>query len=166
MTATCETTIESGMKKSWWRRWTVDRPAAFGDWLWLVLVVLPADFLDRLTIRKLLAFIPFAILAIAIAHNVPLPPEILFLGDALAYLDILTLVFLLAALGRAGAILYLVRGMAAAATRRVANALAPALRRIDFRHRRARGAVGPRRRLGLREKADEDRGALVWGGAA
>src|SRR5215472_5276504 len=87
------------MKKNWWWTWTVERPAAFGDWLWLMLVVLPADLLNRLTVRKAIAFIPVVVLILAFAHNIPLPPEILFLGDALAYFDVLTIIFLLAARG-------------------------------------------------------------------
>jgi len=151
------------MKKNWWQRWTVERPAAFGDWLWLVLVVLPAEWLDRLTIRKIIAFIPVVILVIAFAHNIPLPPEILFLGDALAYLDMLTLLFLLAAIGRAGAILYLVRQMAGSAARALAKALTPAIRRVDFRHRRAGHTAGRNRLLGPSKKSDDERGAGLWG---
>ena len=124
------------MKKNWWWRWTVERPAAFGDWLWLVLVVLPADFLDRLTFRKAVALLlPLAILTIAFAHNVPLPPEVLFLGDALAYLDVLTIFLMLAAFGRARQLVYVVQEVLANAAR----SLAPKIRRADSRHRRARG---------------------------
>ena len=151
------------MKKNWWRRWTVDRPAAFGDWLWLVLVVLPADFLDRLTWRKIIAFVPAVILAIAFAHNIPLPPEILFLGDALAYLHMLAILFLLAAIGRAGAILYFVRQMVGKAARGLAKALAPAFRRADSRHRRANSASGRKRLFGRSSKPEDDCGPLPWG---
>ena len=151
------------MKKNWWWRWTVERPAAFGDWFWLVLVVLPADFLDRLTLRKIIAFVPVVILAIAFAHNIPLPPEILFLGDALAYLDILTIVFLLAAIGRAGAILYFVRQVVGNTARALAKALMPAIRRADFRHRRGNGAITRKRLLGSLKKPDDDCGPLHWG---
>jgi hypothetical protein len=151
------------MKKNGWRRWTVERPAAFGDWLWLVLVVLPADWLDKLTWRKIIAFIPVIVLAIAIAHNVPLPPEILFLGDALAYLDMLTILLLLAAIGRVGAILYFVRQMVGNAARGLAKALTPAIRRADPRHRRANNTAGRNRLLGPSKKSDDDRGPLLWG---
>jgi hypothetical protein len=151
------------MRKDWWWRWTVEKPAAFGDWLWLVLVVLPAERLERLTIRKIIALLPIAVLAIAFAHNIPLPPEILFLGDALAYLDILAIVLLLAAMGRAGAILYLVRRMAGDAARWLARAAAPAIRWADSRHRRANGAAGRKRRAGPTKKADDD--GLLWLGA-
>jgi hypothetical protein len=46
------------MKKNWWWRWTVERPAAFGDWLWLVLVVQPANFLRmRLLTSRLIPWV-------------------------------------------------------------------------------------------------------------
>ena len=152
------------MRKDWWWRWTVEKPAAFGDWLWLVLVVLPAEKLERLTIRKIIALLPILAVVIAFAHNIPMPPEIVFLGDALAYLDILTIVLLLAAIGRLGAFLYFVRAMAEDVTRRLAGALALAIRRADFRHRRASNAAGRERRAGPPAKADHDRG-LIWLGA-
>jgi hypothetical protein len=146
------------MKKNWWRRWTVERPAAFGDWLRLVLVVLPADFLNKLTVRKVIALIPVAILLVAFAQHIPLPPEIVFFGDALAYLDILTIVFVLAAIARAGAILYFVRQMAESIAHRLAKAIMPMVRRADSRHRRAVGAL--RRRL---KKQDDEQGPISWG---
>ena len=134
------------MEKNWWWRWTVERPAALGDWLWLVLVVLPADFLDRLTFRKVVALLlPLAILTIAFAHNVPLPPEVLFLGDAFAYLDVLTILLMLAALGRARQLLYVVHIALANAARSLAKALVPETRRTDARHRRARDEGGRKR---------------------
>src|ERR1700677_2737526 len=100
------------MRDDWWWRWTVEKPAAIGDQLWLGLVVRVAEFLDRLTIRRVVALIPLAILVIAFVHNVPLPPEILFLGDALAYLDVLTFIALLASFARASAVLYISRKLA------------------------------------------------------
>jgi hypothetical protein len=151
------------VKKSWWWKWTVERPAAFGNWLWLVLVVLPAEYLDRLTWRKALALIPLAIFAIAVAHNIPLPPEILLLGDTLAYLDLWTMVILLAATGRAGAILYLVRQIVGNVARLAARTLTPIIRQIDFRHRRARKALGRKRLRGIFKRPDEDCDPFCWG---
>jgi hypothetical protein len=152
------------VRKDWWWRWTVEKPAAFGDWLWLVLVVLPAEWLDRLTIRKIIALLPLVALVIAFSHNIPLPPEVVFLGDALAYLDILTIVLFLAAIGRASAILDFVRGMAEEAARRLVRMLAPTIRRADFRHRRANSSAGRKRRPASSAKADGD-GGLIWLGA-
>src|SRR5215471_1834730 len=150
------------MQKNWWWRWTVERPAAFGDWLWLVLVVQLADFLNRLTLRKVIAFIPLVILIVAFAHNVPLPPQVLFLGDALAYLDILTIVFLVTAIARAGAVLYFARQMVGNATRRLAKAIAPIARRADSRHPRANtGAL--KRLIRNMKKKDDEYGPLSWG---
>lgn len=88
------------MKKSWWWIWTVVRPATLGDWLWRTFVIDLAAWLDHLTWRKIFAFLPLLILAIALAHHVPLPPEILLVGDTFAYFDALALLMLIAAFGR------------------------------------------------------------------
>ena len=48
--------------KQWWQRWTYEVPLAIGDALWDVLVVQLAALLDRLTVRKVIAFIPVVIL--------------------------------------------------------------------------------------------------------
>jgi hypothetical protein len=149
------------MKKSWWWRWTVEGPAAFGDWLRLMLIVLPADFLNRLTVRKVIALIPVAVLIIAFAHHIPLPPEIVVLGDALAYLDILTIVFVLAAIARAGAILYFARHIAGKVAHGLAKAILPMVRRADSRHRRAAGAL--RRLVRHLKKPDDECGPISWG---
>jgi hypothetical protein len=132
-----------------------------------MLVVLPADFLDRLTLRKIIAFLPIAVLVVAFAHNVPLPPEILFLGDALAYLDILTIIFLLAAIGRAGAGLYVVRRVAVRLASRVAGAFIAIARRADARHRRpAHGRSGRRSLFGNSRNPEDDGIPLRWGAPA
>ena len=157
--------MEAQVRKDWWWRWTVEKPAAFGDWLWLVLVVLPAEWLDRLTIRKMIALLPIVAFAIAFTHNVPLPPEVVFLGDALAYLDILAIVLMLAAIGRASAILYFVRRMAEDAARRLARTLAPAIRRADPRHPRGHSAAGRKRAAAKPSNADDEHG-LSWLGAS
>jgi hypothetical protein len=100
------------MWKQLWQKWTIDKPAAFGDWLYQILVVELAALLDRLTLREVIAFIPVVILVIAYAHSIPLPPELLLIGDLLAYLDIFSIVLLLSVIGRVSAILYVVRQMA------------------------------------------------------
>ena len=60
------------MLKQLWKKWTIDKPAAFGDLLWEVLVVQFAAFLDRLTLRRIIAFIPVIILIVAYAHSMPI----------------------------------------------------------------------------------------------
>src|ERR1700728_1650873 len=97
------------MWKQFWRKWTVDKLATLGDWLWKVLVVELAALLDRLTWRQVIAFVPVLVLLLAYAHNIPLPPEGLLVGDMLAYIDIYSLILLVGLLGRAATILYLVR---------------------------------------------------------
>ncbi len=70
--------------KQFWKKWTVEKPAALGDWLWEVLVVQLAARLDRLTLRDVIAFIPVLILIFAYLHRIPIPPELMLLSDLLA----------------------------------------------------------------------------------
>jgi|SRR5262249_51535809 len=141
------------MWKRLWREWTIDKPAAVGDWLHQILVIELAALLDRLTLRKVIAAIPLVILAIAYAHSIPLPPELMLVGDLLAYLDIFSILLLLSVVGRVSAILYVVRQTAA----RVLGLISLAqqrLRRPDSR-RRSR-AVGNRKPSGARTKTEDD----------
>src|ERR1700733_13495235 len=94
------------MKRGLWHRWTVDKPAAFGDWLWDVLVVQFAAWLDRLTLRKIIAFIPVVILVLAYMHRIPIPPELMLVGDLLAYVDVFAMIFLLGMIARVEMVVY------------------------------------------------------------
>jgi hypothetical protein len=71
-------------------------PLAFGDALWEVLVVQFADFLSRLTLRRVLEFVAIAMLAIAFAQTFPIDLAFLFAGDTLMYLEIVVIVRLAA----------------------------------------------------------------------
>src|SRR5436305_14425749 len=104
------------MWKVFWRKWTIERPAAFGDLLWDVLVVQLAALLDRVTLRDIIAFIPVVILVWAYAHHIPLPPELMLLGDLLAYIDIFSVLFLLGVLSRIATVVFIVKQAAARAT--------------------------------------------------
>ncbi len=73
--------------KNWWRKWSYEIPLAFGDALWEVLVVQFADFLSRLTIRRVLEFVAIAILVMAFIQTLPIDLAILFAGDTLMYLE-------------------------------------------------------------------------------
>jgi hypothetical protein len=91
--------------RDWWRKWTVDKPAAFGDWLWIVLVVQFAAFLDRLTLRRVLEILAIALLALVFVQTFPIDLAFLFAGDILMYLEIVTLASLAAANVRVRALL-------------------------------------------------------------
>ena len=133
--------------------WTVDKPATFGDWLWEVFVVQLAARLDRLTLRDVIAFIPVLILIFAYLHRIPIPPELMLVGDLLAYIDVFAMTFLLSMMGRAGMVLYAMKRIVERTFRR-ANTVLDALRRFNFRHRRATSA--PRRDVGGRTKNEDD----------
>jgi hypothetical protein len=151
------------MWKALWQKWTIDRPATLGDWLWDVFVVQLAAFLNRLTTRQIIAFVPAVILFLAYYHSVPISPALLLIGDLLAYIDIFAVLFLLGILSRAMTILFVLK-QAAARIGRLAS-LATAALRLDFRHRRERGAKA-RKQLTGRLKNDDDEpiiaGGLAW----
>ena len=152
------------MKRGLWHRWTVDKPAALGDWLWDVLVVQFAAWLDRLTLRKIIAFIPVVILVLAYMHRIPIPPELLLVGDLLAYIDVFAMIFLLGMIARVEMVVY-------ALNRAIKLAIAGAhgvlttLRRLDFRHGRASGESGRRKRGTVRAKQSDGDGDYVLIGA-
>ena len=141
------------MWKALWKTWTVDKPAALGDWLWEVFVVQLAALLDRLTKRQIVALVLAVILIIAYDHRVPLPPALLLVGDLIAYVDIFAMILLLSMLGRAATILLFIR-QATALIARSASKLTAA-RRLDFRHRRKRGSWA-RKRLSGRSGNDDE----------
>jgi hypothetical protein len=151
------------MWKTLWQKWTIDKPAALGDWLWDVFVVQLAAFLDRLTLRKVIAFIPVVILILAYDHQIPIPPTLMLVGDLLAYIDIFSMLFLLGVLSRIETISFIVKQATARAARLVSGLL-EGVQRLDFRHRRE-GGVRNRRRLTRRARDDED-GPIVIHGAA
>lgn len=150
--------------KQWWRRWTYEVPLAIGDALWEVLVVQLAALLDRLTVRKVIAFIPVVILVLAYYHSIPIPPELMLIGDFLAYIDIFSVLFLLGVLTRVTTILFVVK-QAAARIASLAGQVVMHLQRLDVRHRRQRSApTRPRRRPDRSE--DERADGNMWGQVA
>lgn len=148
------------MWKRIWQTWTVDKPAAFGDWLWQIVVVEVAALLDRLTVRKLIAIIPVVIVIAAYLHRIPLPPELMLLGDVLAYIDIFSVILLIGFFTRVATVLTAIR-QAIDQLSWMLQRVALGLRRFDIRHRRARGGV--RRKLLGRAKTDDDDAAVVPG---
>jgi hypothetical protein len=149
------------MWKAFWQKWTIDKPAAFGDWLWDVLVVQLAALLDRVTVRDIIAFIPVVILLWAYAHHIPLPPELMLVGDLLAYIDIFSVFFLLGVLSRIATIVFIVRQARA----RVAGWASSLLKRVqDVRHRRE-ARTRNRKRLPGSARDDEDECAAGFGWA-
>jgi hypothetical protein len=142
------------MWKAFWRKWTIDRPAAFGDLLWGVLVVQLAALLDRVTVRDIIAFIPVVILVWAYTHHIPLPPELMLVGDLLAYIDIFSVFFLLGVLSRIATIVFIVKQASA----RVTGLASSLLKRVqDLRHRREARTRSRKRLTGSRKDDDGER---------
>jgi len=150
--------------KHWWRKWSYEIPLAIGDALWEVLVVQLAAFLDRLTLRRIVALIPLVILILAYAHSIPIPPELMLVGDVLAYIDVFSVIILLSILSRAATIWYIVTQAAEHAVGLLSRMLA-GLQRLDFRHRRE-GRARARKRFASRAQKDEDEPDFAWGAFA
>lgn len=153
-------------KRVWqrlWKTWTIDKPAALGDWLWQILVVELAALLDRLTLRKLIALIPVAIVIGAYWHRIPLPPELMLVGDVLAYIDIFSMIFLIGFFTRVATVVAVVR-QAIDFVRGAMGHVPMALHRFGARHRRAKDS--PRRGRLTHAKTDDDGAAgmagLAW----
>lgn len=141
------------MWRQFWRKWTVDRPAALGDRLRDVFVVRLAALLDKLTFRQVVAFIPVVILIVAYAHSIPIPPELMLVGDLLAYIDVFSALLVLSVLSRAATALFIVKQATVRATR-LASGLRDRMLRLDIRYRREGGAR-LRKRSTNRAKDDE-----------
>jgi hypothetical protein len=89
-----------------WQKWTIDKPAALGDWLWIVFVVQFAAFLDQLTFRRVLEIFAITLLALFFVQTFPIDLAFLFAGDILMYLEIVALASLVAASVRVKALLH------------------------------------------------------------
>jgi hypothetical protein len=141
------------MWKALWQKWTIDKPAALGDFLWDIFVVQFAAWLNRLTLRRVIAWIPIVILVVAYDHKIPIPPTLMLVGDLLAYIDIFAALFLIGILTRTTTMLFVVRqAMARAAG--LFGGLQERMQRLDFRHRREGGSRN-RKRLTGRTKDDD-----------
>ena len=152
------------MWKQLWKKWTLDKPAAFGDLLWEVLVVQLAALLDRLTLRQVIAFIPIPILFLAYAHNIPIPPELMLVGDLLAYIDVFSVIFLLGIISRVENIAFVLKQAGARAVR-LASGLFAATKRMDFRNRREGGTQKRNGAAGRASGKEDDPAAfhgLAW----
>jgi hypothetical protein len=146
------------MFRQLWKKWTLDMPAVFGDWLWEIFVVQLAALLDRLTLRQIIAFIPVVILILAYAHRIPIPPELMLVGDVLAYIDIFSVILLLSILGRVTAV-WLFAKQAAEHAVKLASRVLVFVQGFDFRHQRD-GDLRSRKRLTGRTKLDDEYAAF------
>ena len=65
--------------------------------------------MNRVTWRQTLAFLPIVILILAYYRRIPVPPELLLLGDVLAYIDIFAVLLLLSMLSHGARILSIIK---------------------------------------------------------
>jgi hypothetical protein len=151
-----------GAASDCWQKWTVERPAAFGDWLWMAFVVQFADFLNRLTLRRVLEIIAITVLALAFIQTFPIDLAFLFAGDTLMYLEIVTLTSLVTANLRVRALLHYL----AQSSKNAWNVTANIIYRIVLRVRMARQRRTKTRVVTARTKGpNNDRPVVGWASA-
>jgi hypothetical protein len=149
--------------KSWWRKWSYEIPLAFGDALWEVLVVQFADFLSRLTVRRVLEFFAIAVLVMAFAQTAPIELAFLFAGDTLMYLEFVIIVRLAAGRDHFAHMLHLVARLARFALTMVRAAVDRTIARIS-RPRDQRNPARPAKPPGTSDESDDGRGfGATWG---
>ena len=150
------------MWKQLWRKWTVDKPAAFGDLVWEVFVVQFAAWLnrlDRLTLKHVITLALALILLLAYLHRIPVHPGLMLMGDVLAYIDIFSVIFLLSVMSRVENVVFILKQAAAHAIR-LANNLLAVTKRLDFRNRREGGARTRKGASGRACSKDDDHPAI------
>jgi hypothetical protein len=149
--------------KNWWQKWSYEIPLAFGDALWEVLVVQFADFLSRLTLRRVLEFIAIAILAMAFAQTFPIDLAILFAGDTLMYLEIVVVIRLAAGRELVEHMLRLAARLARFALRVLRAAISEPVLRIN-RLRERRNPPRSAKPRSVSDQSDDGRGfEVTWG---
>ena len=148
--------------KNWWRKWSYDVPLFIGDALWAVLVVQFADFLSRLTIRRVLEFFAVALLVMAFAQTFPIDLAILFAGDTLMYLEIVTIVRLAAGREHFYQMLRLAARLARFALRVSRAAVDVTVSRVGRLREHRATRPNPR---GMPDRSDDEPG-VAWGALA
>jgi hypothetical protein len=132
---------------------------AIGDALWEILVVQFADFLSRLTLRRVLEFIAIAILAMAFAQTFPID----LAGDALMYLEIVVAIRLAAGREHVQQMLRLAARLGRFAMRVSRAAISRPILRIN-RLRERRNPARCAKPRSLSDRSDDGRGfGVTWG---
>jgi hypothetical protein len=149
--------------KNWWRKWSYEIPLTFGDALWEVLVVQFADFLSRLTLRRVVEFFIIAMFAMAFAQTFPIDLAILFAGDTLMYLEFVVMIRLMAGREHFWAMLRHAARVARFALHVLRAVIDPPLTRINKLRERRTPARSVKRRS-RSDSSDDDRSFGVAGG--
>ena len=153
--------------KNWWRKWSYEIPLAFGDALWEVLVMQFADFLSRLTLRRVVEFVAIAVLAIAFAQTFPIDLAVLFAGDTLMYLEIVVIIRLAAGREHILHALRIAAQFVRFAMHVLRTAISLPLARINRLRERRTLARLTKPRPASDQSDEEDRGfGIAWGALA
>jgi hypothetical protein len=116
-----------------WQKLTVDWPCALGDFLWSLLVVRTAKWLNDLTLKRAIMTAGMVLIVIAVAQTLPADIAIIFAGDTMAYFEIASAVMLIAVRGRVYMSLRVTVDMLCTAAARIASTTHQAFRRAPRR---------------------------------
>lgn len=83
--------------RDWWQKLTIDWPCALGDWLWAMLVVEPAQLIDKITRRRALHIIGLILLVLFFQQVVAMDLTFLFGVDLGLLMEVSAAVFILVA---------------------------------------------------------------------
>ena len=122
-----------------------------------------ADFLSRLTIRRVLEFVAIALLVMAFAQTAPIDLAFLFAGDTLMYLEFVVIVRLAAGREHLQHALRIAAQLARSAMLAVSAAISQPVFRINSLRERRNPARSVKPRRGP-DQSDDGRGfASPWG---
>ena len=88
------------MIRKLWRNLTIEWPAHLYDWLWFLLVIRPAEFLNRLIIKRIIWVAGVLVLFYGLAHIFPIVLALTFAADTMLYFEVITAVTYFAARAR------------------------------------------------------------------
>ena len=141
----------------WWKL-TIEWPAALGDWLWKVLIKWPAESLKSVTFRGVLVTLLVILLLQAF---VPIELAFFAAGDLLTWMEIVTIVGLMAGRGH-------FRQARIILEKRVREALAriSVLRQVSRRWQSPISRAWRERQARKQHSSNDDAEPPVWGVSA
>jgi len=115
-----------------------------------------ADFLSRITFRKVLYILAFVFLTLAFIYTLPIDLAILYAADAMVYFEAFTFVSFLAVQGRALTIWHLLRRLYENSLRALTKRLVVAAQKCVSPYRYATRAKRGKRFTAIPKKSNED----------
>jgi hypothetical protein len=150
------------MIRKLWRNLTIEWPAHLYDWLWFLLVIRPAEFLNGLLIKHIIWTAGMLVLIVGFTQTFPIELAFIFAGDTMLYFEVVTSVMYFAAQAR----MRIAADAVKDATRRGLSRLSRAFARYLAAGRQRRNASALRRNRSSNDPpTSEDEPGLAWSGS-